>query len=112
MIKNPGGNITFWTILYLIAGTYITYGNFAEGKTGMGFVFAMLPVGCALIWLDIREAKWLVVVYLGIATLGAVAALMSIGWNLRIALQGATAVYSAFEFVQWNGNPNVNRDQS
>lgn len=58
MLKNPGSEIAFWSILFILAGTLVSYTAFADGKTGLGLLFAMLPVGCALIWLDVRPAKW------------------------------------------------------
>jgi hypothetical protein len=106
MIKYPGGDIAFWSILFILAGSFVSYTSFAAGNTGMGAVFAMLPVGCALIWLDVRPAKWLVVAYLGIATLGAVAMLFANGFTTSLAVRGALAAYGAFQFATWDGGPN------
>ena len=46
MIKYPGGEIAFWSILFIVAGAFVSYTTFAAGKIGLGFVFAMMPVGC------------------------------------------------------------------
>ena len=107
MIKYPGGDLALWTLLFLVAGTFVTYDSFASGKTGMGFVFATLPVGCALIWLDVREAKWLVVAYLALATFGAIIALSSQGFSWSMALRGSLAALGVFEFARWDGNPEA-----
>jgi hypothetical protein len=108
MIKYPGGEIAFWTVLFMLAGTYVSYDAFMAGKTGLGIVFAMMPVGCALIWLGVRQAKWLVVVYLAIATLGALILIFSKGFSWSLAIRGIAAAYGAFEFAVWNGNPKHN----
>lgn len=106
MIKYPGGEIAFWSILFVLAGTYVSYSTFAEGKTGLGFMFSLLPVGCALIWLDVRPAKWLVVVYLSIATLGAIAMLFLKGFDTSVASRACLAALGAYEFAAWNGGPS------
>ena len=109
MIKNPGGEIAFWSILFFVAGTFVSYTTFAVGKIGLGCVFAMLPVGCALIWLDVRPAKWLVVTYLGIAAFGAIAMLFANGFTTSLAIRGALAAYGAFQFAIWDGGPISDR---
>ena len=109
MLKNPGGDVAYWSILWIIAGSYVAYTTFAAGRTGMGFVFAMLPVGCALIWLDIREAKWLVVAYLGIAFLGAILITLTQGFTWYLLLRGALAGYTAVAFAKWDGGPNSSK---
>jgi hypothetical protein len=107
MIKSPGPGLTLYTLLLMAAGCYVAYDAFAVGKTGLGFVFAMLPLGCALMWLDIREAKWLVVVYLGIATLGAGVMMLANGFSWSLAIRGIIAGCGAYQFATWNGNPNA-----
>jgi len=106
MIKYPGGEIAFWSILFILAGTLVSYLSFADGNVAMGVVFAMLPVGCALIWLDVRPAKWLVVAYLSIATLGAIALLFKNGFTTSLAIRGALAAWGAVQFAIWDGGPN------
>ena len=93
--------------MLMAAGCYVSYDAFAAGKTGLGFVFAMLPLGCALMWLDVREAKWLVVVYLGIATFGAGALMIVNGFSWSLAIRGIIAACGAYQFASWNGNPNA-----
>jgi len=105
MIKYPGGEIAFWTILFILAGSYVSYETFMAGKTGLAIVFAMLPVGCALIWLDVRQAKWLVVAYLAMAALGALIFIFTKGFSPSVAIRGILASFGAFEFAVWNGNP-------
>jgi hypothetical protein len=112
MIKYPGGEIAFWSILFFVAGAFVSYTTFADGKIGLGCMFAMLPVGCALIWLDMRPAKWLVVTYLGIATFGAIAMLFANGFTTSLAIRGALAAYGAFQFAIWDGGPNSDRSSA
>ena len=106
-MKNPGGEIAIWSLLWILAGSFITYTTFAAGKTGLGVVFALLPIGCALIWFDVRPAKWLVVAYLGIATVGALGMMVANGFSLSLLARGGVAAYSAFIFARWNGGPNA-----
>ena len=72
MIRYPGGEVALWSILWILAGSFVSYMSFNEGKTAVACVFAIMPLGCLLMWLDIRPAKWLVVFYLSIATPGAI----------------------------------------
>lgn len=106
MIKNPGGEIAFWSVLFILAGIFVSYTSFAAGEIGLGIVFAMLPVGCVLIWLDIRAAKWLVAFYFGIAALGATGMLFANGFTWSLLIRAAMAAYWAVQFVRWNGKPD------
>ena len=57
MIKYPGGEIAFWSIVFLVVMAPLTYDLFAAGKILVGCIGTILPVGCVLIWFDIRPAK-------------------------------------------------------
>lgn len=105
MIKYPGGDMAFWTVLFIIAGSLVSYLAFAAGNVGLGVMFALLPVGCALIWLDVRPAKWLVAAYLSFAVVGAIALLVVKGFDTKIAVQGGLAAWGAFTFATWKGGP-------
>ena len=105
MIKYPGGTIAFWSVVFIVVATPLAYTKFADGKIGFGFLVATLPIGCALIWLGVRPAKWLVATYLGFAALRAVAMLFTDGVTLEPALGAALGVYTAFQFAVWDGCP-------
>ena len=103
MIKNPGGEVAFLTVLGILAGSFLAYTSFQAGKTGLGVVFAVLPVASALLWLDIRQAKWLIIAYCALATLGGILALFAKGLELRIAGQMVAAIYSIVLLLRWDG---------
>ena len=106
MIKNPGSDIAFWTILFMLSGVFVSYTSFAEGKTFLGLVFGALPMSCVLIWLDIRPAKWIVSGYFLVAMIGSIFVLSSKGFSWNILFRGCLAGYIACLFAKWNGGPN------
>ena len=103
MIKYPGGEIAFWSIVFLVVMAPLTYDLFAAGKILVGCIGTILPVGCVLIWFDIRPAKWLAAGYLACSGLGAIWLLISQGWSLQLALCTALAAYTAYQFAIWDG---------
>jgi hypothetical protein len=107
MIKYPGGEVALWTILWIVAGSFVSYTSFQAGRTGLGVIFAVLPLASALLWFDIRPAKWLIVAYCAFAILGGILMFLAKGFELRIAVQLAAAVYSIVLLVRWNGGPNA-----
>ncbi|TWT81717.1 hypothetical protein CA13_31700 [Planctomycetes bacterium CA13] len=106
MIKYPGGTIAFWSVVYILVATPLAYSKFADGKFGLGFLVATLPIGCALIWFRVRPVKWLVATYLGLAALRAIALLFTDGLDLEPALGAALGAYTAFQFAVWDGGPS------
>ena len=107
MIKYPGGEVAVWTILWILAGSFVSYTSFQSGKTGLGIIFAVLPVASALLWLDVRQAKWLIIAYCAFATLGGISMLFARGFELRIASHLVGAVYSIVLLLRWTGGPNT-----
>ena len=112
MVRNPGGEVALWSILMILAGSYVSYTAFMEGKTALACVFAMMPVGCLLMWLNVRPAKWLVVFYLGIATFGAISMTAKNGISLPIPARGVAAAYFAIIFAKWKGSPSARFDEA
>lgn len=105
MLKSPGGEVAFWSILWILAGTFLVYSHLSQGQIALGMLYVMLPIGCALIWLDIRPAKWLVVVYLSLAVLGVGMSLAGKGLSWSVLAKGGFAAYTLILFATWNGNP-------
>ena len=107
MIKYPGGEVAFWTLLWIFAGSFVSYLSFQAEKTSLGVLFAMLPVASALLWLDVRQAKWLIIAYCALATVGGIVMLFAKGFELRIATQISGAIYSIVLLLRWDGGPNA-----
>jgi len=106
MIKYPGGEIAFWSVTFLVVAGVGTYGLFADGKPLFGCLGAILPVGCALVWFGVRQAKWLVAGYLGCSAAAAFWMLIYQGWRIELALVVALAAYVAYMFAKWDGRPD------
>lgn len=107
MIKNPGGEVALWSVLWILAGLFLSYMSLQAGKTGLCVMYAILAVASVLLWLDIRQAKWLIIVYFAFATFGGIVALSTIGLDLRLAGQMFAAIYSIVLLWRWDGGPNA-----
>lgn len=107
MIKYPGGDIAWWTLLFMLAGTYLSYDAFSRGNMVLASVFGILPMACVLIWLDIRAAKWFLVAYLAFVSVGLILMMTIREFQWRTFLKALTSAYGAYEFATWNGNPNA-----
>jgi hypothetical protein len=106
-MKNPGGEVAVWTVLWMIAGTFVAFVTLREGNIALGLIFATLPVACALIWFDIRAAKWIIVTYLGIAVLGGLAALFTRGFTVLLVIRIIVAAYFVSVMLRWQGGPDA-----
>ena len=106
MIKYPGGEMAFWSILFILAGSFVSGLSFSNGQVVLGSLFAVLPIGCILIWFDVRSAKWLVVAYLSLAVLACTFMLFQDGFKWGTLFRGLTALIGAITFATWNGGPN------
>lgn len=107
MMKYPGAEIAFWSLAFICVATAGTYNLVADGKILFGCIGAILPVGCVLVWFDIRSAKWLVAGYLACSGLAACWMLVSQGWRLELALIVGLAAYVAYRFAAWDGRPEA-----
>lgn len=106
MIKFPGTEMAIWTVLWMLAGSYVSIDAFMAGSYGSAFLFSVLPIGCALIWLDIREGKWLMIAYFVFAVLGGLAIAVTRGPTLIATLRTLIAAYCIYITAIWNGGPN------
>jgi hypothetical protein len=106
-MKYPGAEVAVWTILWMIAGSVVAFMTFQEGRTTLALIFAALPIACALIWFDIRAAKWIIVAYFGIAALGGVIALFTGNFSWLLLLRVIVAAYFITMMVRWQGGPNA-----
>jgi len=70
-----------------------------------GDFVGVLPLACIAIWFDVRPAKWIVVGYLSIATLGAGILLLKNGFSVKLVMRGLASVCGAIQFATWNGGP-------
>jgi hypothetical protein len=105
MIRYPGGEVAFWTTLWMLAGGYISYTFFQAGEMALGVVFAVLPIASLLIWFDVRQAKWLIIAYCGLGTTGGCVLLITKGIQMRIVGQMVGAIYTIVLLWRWNGGP-------
>lgn len=105
MIKSPGGELTVWTALWAAAGVFLSYLAFRDGKPGLAVVYAVLAVASASLWFDIRQAKWILIAYFAVATLGGLVSLASRGFDWHVATQIAVGLYSIYLLLSWNATP-------
>src|SRR5690242_17088805 len=105
-MKYPGNEVAIWTILWAIAGAVVAFTSFRSGSVGLGVVFAVLPIACALIWFDIGGAKWVIVGYFSIAAIGAITLLFTRGFTWIAGMRIIMAMYFAFTMARWQGGPS------
>jgi hypothetical protein len=104
-MKSPGGELAVWTVLWAAAGAFLACLAFRDGKPGLAVVYAILTVASACLWLDIRQAKWVMIAYCAVGTLGGLVLLVARGLELRVAAQLLVGIYSIYLLVRWNGAP-------
>jgi hypothetical protein len=107
MIKYPGGEVAFWTILWIVAGGYVSYTYFQDGQTIVGSMIGVLPVASVLIWLDVRQAKWIIIAYFSMALVAGIWKSMTTELEFKIVRQMVLACFSIFALVRWHGGPNA-----
>ena len=109
MIKNPGGEVAFWSVLLVIAGATVTYQTFADGKTVLGFIFLLPALAAASLWFGVRWTKWILVAYFAVVCLGGLVQLAQAFSWYRIG-KLFVAGYTIQMFARWNGPPQDDDD--
>lgn len=103
MFKSPGGLVAFWSVVLILAGGYVAYDSFSQGKMLLGWIFLIPVVGGILMWLDVRMGKWLVAGYLAFVTFGVAMRLSSVDLDVSLIARGLMAGYGAYLFAKWDG---------
>jgi hypothetical protein len=88
-----------------VGGAFLSYLAFRDGKPGFAVVYAVLTVASACLWFDIRQAKWIIIAYFAVATLGGLVLLVARGLELRLAAQLLVGLYSIYLLVRRNDMP-------
>ena len=68
-------------------GGFLCCVAFRDGKPGFAVAYAVLPAASACLWFGIRQAKWVMIAYFAVATLGGLVLLVTRGLELRLAGQ-------------------------
>lgn len=104
-MKSLGGDLAIWTVLWAAAGAFLAYEAFRDGKPGLAVVYTVLTVASVCLWFGIRQAKWPLVAYFAVATVGGLALLVTRGPEWRVAAHIAVGLYSIYLLVRWNAAP-------
>lgn len=110
-MKYPGHEMAFWSLLFFVACAVVGTTSFLAGKMGMGVLMVLPAIGCALLWFDVREAKWMVVAFLCLTLLAGTVALFAKDFSWRILLRLAGQIYITYFFATWDGNPKGVREE-
>lgn len=110
MIKYPGGEVAIWTVIWILAGSVVSYTSFQDGKISLSIIFAIPAVAAALLWFDIRAAKWVIMGYYGFVLLGVIVRLFEGGFELRTAVRTLLPVYTIFLLARWDGGPHAKEE--
>jgi hypothetical protein len=100
-MKSPGGDLTFFSLLSMLAGGVLAYDYFSRGNTLMGTVMSLMGVASLLLWFQIRAAKYVLIVYWSIAIAGGVMILVGQGfsaWRLVKMLVSAMIIHSLWKW--------------
>ncbi len=99
--KNPGGDLTWLTPLWLLAGGFLAYVNFSEGAVVFGLLYASLALFSLLVWFDLKWVAIPLMIYIGIATLGGILMLFIQGFSWLLLSKLALAGYSLYGLWVW-----------
>jgi len=102
--KVPPGSLSWVSALWGLLGAYVSYASFAEGDNFIGAASLLFCVAGVLIWLDVREVAWPLIIWFGIVIVSAVLLLVVKGIALRPFTAIAMAAYTIYELYQWRNS--------
>lgn len=99
--KVPPGSLSWVSALWALLGAWVSYTSFAVGDTILGGAALLFCVAGALIWLDVRQVAWPLMIWFGIVIVCAVLLLVFKGVALRPFTAIAMAGYTIYELNLW-----------
>jgi hypothetical protein len=101
-MKRPEGELAFWTVLWTVAGIVLSYAAFHHGQHGFAIIYAALALAAISLLCGIREIKWVLIGYFGIAFIGSLVDFFALGIELRTVGHLLIAAYSLYLLLSWN----------
>jgi len=99
--KVPPSNLAWLSALWALLGAFVSYLSFSDGDTYMGGVSLLFCVAGVLIWLDIREVAWPLMIWFGVVIVSAMLLLVFKGVALRPFTAIVMAGFTIHELNQW-----------
>jgi di/tricarboxylate transporter len=100
-LKVPPGSLSWLSALWVLLGGSLAYTSFMRGESAFGSACLIFVLAGALIWLDVREVAWPLIVWFGIVIVLATILLIVKGIELRRFSSIILAGYTIYDLYQW-----------
>jgi hypothetical protein len=99
--RNPGGNLTWFTPLLVLAGIFLAYTNFRDGSAGLAILYGSVGLFSLLVWFDLKWVAIPLMIYFSLALIACILMLFlrEFSW-LRLGKLVACG-YVIYEFWEW-----------
>jgi hypothetical protein len=104
--KNPGGDLTWITPLWMLAGGFLAFLNLREGSTGLAILFGSLALCASLVWFDVKWAGVPLMTYFSLAALVGAIILVAKGFSWRMLFRIIFAGYTVYAVWEWRNRIN------
>ena len=99
--KVPPGSLSWVSALWALLGAFLAYTSFSRGDHVLGGFSLLFCVAGILVWLDIRQVAWPLMIWFGIVIVCGVLLLVFKGLQLRPFAAIAMAGYTIYELNLW-----------
>lgn len=99
--KVPPGNLSWISALWILAGGYVAYTSFVRGESVLGSICILLVFAGVLIWLDVREVAWPLIIWFSIVIVLALVLLVFKGLEWRRFWSILLAGYTIYDLYHW-----------
>lgn len=100
-LKNPGGDLTWLTPLWVLAGGGMAFLSARGGSPWFAALYASFAACALLVWFDIRWVAKPLITYFGLAVLAGIAMLFVKGFSLGLAGRLILIGYTIAALWKW-----------
>jgi hypothetical protein len=100
----PPSSLAWVSAIWALLGAWVSYTSFSVGDNFMGGAMLLFCVAGTLIWLDVREVAWPLMIWFAIVIVCAILLLVFKGFALRPLTAIVMAGYTIYELNQWRNS--------
>jgi hypothetical protein len=99
--KVPPGSLSWLSVLWILLGGFVAYNSFARGETTFGSIALLFVFAGTLIWLDVREVAWPLIVWFSLVIVMSIVLLLLKGVEWRRFSSMILAAYTIYDLYHW-----------
>ena len=102
--KVPPGSLSWLTALWILLGAFVSYSSFKDGDPIYAWGGLIFCIAGILVWFDVREVAWPLMIWFGIVIASALLLLVIKGFTIRPVWGIVMAGYMIYDLNNWRNS--------